>query len=240
MPLDYVNSIPLHTQLRDIIQERIIKGKFIEKIPSERELMDEFHVSRSTVRQSIEQLVREGLLVRRPGKGTYVALKPISDWLGSLSSTNETITNMDMTPGTKLITAHIIELAPELRKITGLQQAYYFKRVRFANHVPIGVENHYYPIEIGEKLVSYDLNQEAFYDLLEKELDIKAFEADQTILSVDITKEDAELLHVSHNTHVLNAQRIISDVNGRFVEFENAYYRSDMYSFKIKLSRKNL
>lgn len=78
-------------------------GTYTGKVPSERELMDEYYISRGTVRQAIDALTREGTLVKKPGKGTFVAIKPINDWLGSLSSTTETIENMGMAPGAKLI-----------------------------------------------------------------------------------------------------------------------------------------
>ncbi|MEF3331436.1 GntR family transcriptional regulator [Oceanobacillus oncorhynchi] len=79
--------------------------------------MDEYYVSRSTVRQSIQQLVLEGILVKKPGKGTFIAVSTINDWLGSLSSTSENIEKMGMTPGAKLITSQEIELFGRLKKL---------------------------------------------------------------------------------------------------------------------------
>jgi len=239
MSLDYMNSIPLHIQLKKEIEEKIFTGQYTKKIPSERELMEEFYVSRSTVRQSVSQLVQEGVLEKRRGKGTFVAVRPINDWLGNLSSTNETVERMGMEPGAKLIRSEIITLSAQLKEITGLDKAYHFKRVRYANRIPIGIERHYYPVELGNRLVKYDLDNEAFYNLLERELGVKTFEAEQIIKSVNPAKEDAKLLHIPEGTSVLNAERKITDVDGHFVEFENAYYRADMYSFKIKLSRKS-
>src|SRR5699024_12788520 len=86
MPLNYTNSIPLHVQLQERIEESIFQEEYMEKIPSERELMDEYYVSRSTVRQAVSQLVQDGVLEKRPGIGTFIAIKPISDWLGCLST----------------------------------------------------------------------------------------------------------------------------------------------------------
>lgn len=239
MPLNYTNSIPLHFQLKKKIEERIFTEEYTDKIPSERELMDEFYVSRSTVRQSIAQLVHEGVLEKRHGRGTFIAVKPINDWLGNLSSTNETVERMGMKPGAKLLKSETVLLTDPLKKITGLDEAYHFKRLRFANQVPIGIENHYYPVHVGNKLIKYDLNKEAFYELLERELGVKTFEADQVIKSIAPTEVDAKLLHIPDSSHVLNAQRKITDIHGHFVEFENAFYRADMYSFHIKLSRKS-
>src|SRR5699024_8420760 len=108
MSLNYTNSIPLHIQLKKEIEEKIFAGEFSEKIPSERELMDKYYVSRSTVRKSISQLVNEGILEIKRGKGTFVAVRPINDWLGNLRSTNETIHKMGMEPGAMLITSKVI------------------------------------------------------------------------------------------------------------------------------------
>lgn len=237
MPLDYNNSIPLYIQLKDKIEENILNGKYERKIPSEREIMDEFYVSRSTVRQAISELVNDGVLDKRPGKGTFISLKPINDWLGNLSSTTETIERMGMVPGAKLLSAEIISLPPYLQKITGLTDAYLFRRLRYANHIPIGIENSYYSVELGKKIRTYDLNLVTLYDLLELKLGIHTKEAEQVITADKVSKEEAALLEIPMNSTMLHVNRKLLDVNGNFVEYEEAYYRADMYSFKINLAR---
>lgn len=239
MVLDYTNSIPLHTQLKRAIEERIVQGVYEEKIPSERVLMDEYYVSRSTVRQAVDQLVRDGIVEKRPGRGTFIVLKPVSDWLGNLNSTSEVIEGMGMTPNIKLVKAEVVKLDAQLREKTGLDEAYHFVRIRYANRTPIGIERHYYPVALGERLRQFDLNKEAFYDLLERELGVKAFDADQVIQAGVTSEADALLLEVPAGFSVLRAERFITDVHEQFVEFEQACYRSDMYSFNIKLSRKS-
>lgn len=217
-----------------------MKGEYFEKIPSERELMDEYIVSRSTVRQSIEQLVLEGVLEKRQGFGTFVTLKPINDWLGNLSSTTEVIERMGMKSNIQLIKSEMINLSEDTKKVTGLDEAYHFVRLRYANAIPIGIERHYYPVHLGKKLAHFDLNKEAFYDLLERELDVHTFDADQTIKAIKPSNEDAKLLKIPKDSSILKAERTITDVDGNFVEFENAFYRGDMYSFKIQSSRKSI
>src|SRR5699024_252235 len=239
MALDYNNSIPLYVQLKQRIEQNILDGIYIEKIPSEREIMDEFYVSRSTVRQAITELVSEGVLDKRPGRGTFISMKLIEDWLGNLSSTSETIQRMGMEPGAKLIQSEVVELPAPLKKITGITKAFHFKRVRYADQTPMGIENHYYPIHLGKKIRTYDLNKVTLYDLLELQLGIHTFEADQIIKAGNATKEDASLLGISPGESMLIANRKLVDVHGKFVEFEHAFYRADMYSFKIKLSRKH-
>lgn len=237
--LNYINSIPLHIQLKEIIGNKIVNGEYTGRIPSERELGSEYHISRSTVRQAIEQLVREGILEKRHGRGTYVTVKPIQDWLGNLSSTTETIEKMGMNPGAKLVSSERVKLIEPLKSKIQLEYVYCFKRIRYANDIPIGVEKNYYPIKVGEQLSRYDLNKETFYDLLEKELGIKIDEAEQLIKAGKISNEDAKLMRLKNCEEVLITERKLFDVKGGFIEYEEAFYRSDMYSFKLKLSRKN-
>lgn len=238
-PLDSKNPIPLHIQLKELIERKIFEGEYEDKIPSEREFMEQFSVSRSTVREAINQLVRDGVLEKKHGKGTFISFKPIQDWLGSLRSTTETIRGMGMKPGAKLIDHGIIEPNESVISLTNLNPAYFIKRIRYADEVPIAIENQYYPIEIGEKLLKYDLDHATLYDLLEKDLNIQFADAEQIITAGHFQKEDANYLQVPLSTCALIINRIIYDNEGDIIEYQEGFYRSDMYSFSINLSRKN-
>lgn len=238
MKIDYNHPLPLHIQLKDLIEQQVAKGIFSGQIPSERQLMEKYNVSRSTVREAINLLVREGILEKKHGKGTFVSLKPIHEWLGHLSSTTEVIRNMGMKPGAKLITYFKTEPSPYIQDLTGFNDAYFIKRIRYADNIPIGVEHHYYPIAVGEQLIHYDLDNATLYDLLQNELGIQFAEADQSISCGPLLPEDSKFLEVAPDTCVLTVERIIKDQTGNVIEMENAFYRSDMYNFKISLSRK--
>ncbi|TMN21547.1 GntR family transcriptional regulator [Lentibacillus cibarius] len=238
MRLDYESSLPLHVQLKGIIEGQVANGVLTGQIPSERNFMEEYQVSRSTVREAINQLVREGILEKRHGTGTFVSLKPINEWLGNLTSTTDTIRQMGMKPGAKLITYYkTIPPSPILEQ-TGFHEAYFIKRVRYADSIPIGVECHYFPVSIGKALVQYDLNDISLYEFEENELGIWFAEASQTIGSGTIAEENASYLNIPPHSHVLIAERTIKNQDGRIIELEKAYYRSDMYKFTINLSRK--
>ncbi|MEN1967370.1 GntR family transcriptional regulator [Lentibacillus sp. N15] len=238
MELNHSNSIPLHIQLKEIIEAQVTEGILSDQIPSERQFMEYYNISRSTVREAINLLVKEGILEKRHGKGTFVSLKPIHDWLGNLSSTTETIYSMGMKPGAKLITHYPTTPSVYIQEMTGFTKSYFIKRIRYADDIAIGVERHYYPIHIGEKLIQYDLDNATLYDLVENELGIQFAEANQTISSGPLLVEDQGYLEIPANKHALIAERIIKDQSGNVIEMEEAFYRSDMYNFKINLSRK--
>ncbi|MBU8878610.1 GntR family transcriptional regulator [Bacillus sp. FJAT-29790] len=238
MELDTKSPIPLHIQLKDRIKNLINEGSFHEKIPSERELMDSYKVSRSTVREAVSHLVREGVLEKVHGKGTFISMKPIEEWLGNLSSTTDTIRKMGMKPDAKLIEHGKVRPPKEIIDATGFEEAYYIKRIRFANDQPLAIEVQYYPVEIGEKLAQYDIEKGTLYDILEQKLHIKLAEAEQIITSSYLSKEDAKLLGVEESLNVLTTERLLMDIDDHLIEYYIASFRSDLYSFRIKLSKR--
>lgn len=240
MELDINSFTPLHVQLKEKIENKIRQGIFKEQIPSERQFMEKYQISRSTVREAINLLVMEGVLEKRHGKGTFVSLRPIDDWLGHLSSTTETIRDLGMEPGAKLIDHYIIEPPANVQEVTGFETAYFIRRLRFADNIPFGIERHYYPMSIGEALVKYNLDNTTLYDLLENELGIQFANAKQVISSGELLEEDKRYLQIPEKSGTLIAERTIRDDSGKVIEFEKAYYRSDMYQFTINLSRKNV
>lgn len=62
MELDFDGTVPLHVQLKQIIEKQVESGELTGQIPSERSFMESYHVSRSTVREAVSALVREGVL----------------------------------------------------------------------------------------------------------------------------------------------------------------------------------
>ncbi|MBY0120349.1 GntR family transcriptional regulator [Bacillus sp. S/N-304-OC-R1] len=238
MELDPKSPIPLHIQLKDGIQTLINEGYYKEKIPSERELMDRYKVSRSTVREAVSHLVREGVLEKVHGKGTFISTKPIEEWLGNLTSTTDTIRKMGMKPDAKLIEHGRVIPTQDIIDTTGFKEAYYIKRIRYADDQPLAIEIQYYPVGIGEELSKYDIDKGTLFDILEHNLNIKLSEAKQIITSSFLSKEDAALLGVPEKYNVLNTERLLMDVEDNLIEYYIASFRADLYSFRINLSKK--
>lgn len=237
MELDNSNPIPLHVQLKNLLKSEILQGDFCEKIPSERELIIRFEVSRATVRKAISELVRDGVLEKKHGKGTFISHRPVEEWLGNLSTYNEIIDNMGMKPSTRLLYQGV-EDSSGIVSMLGEDKLYVIERLRFADNVPIAVEKQYYPLEIGLELAKFDLNHAVLYDLLELSLGIKLWEAEQIISSALPTKHEAVNLDISENNGVLVTERITYDPEGNAVEYLRGVFREDMYAFRINLARR--
>lgn len=238
MELDVKSPLPLHVQLKNLLKNEILQGEFMDKIPSERELISRFEVSRSTVRKAISELVREGVLEKKHGKGTFISHRPVEEWLGNLSTYNEVIENMGMKPGTKLLYQGVEPSTAEIEAALGTDKTYVIERLRFADKVPIAIEKQYYPLQIGLQLAKYDLNNAVLYDLLELSLGIKLWEAEQIISSALPAADEAKNLDIPETKGVLVTERITCDPDGNPVEYLKGVFREDMYAFRINLARR--
>ena len=115
--LDKKNSVPLYLQVRDFLRNEILQGTYTEKIPPEYDLMNQFDVSRATIRRAIQTLIEEGVLESRQGLGTFVAVKPIEEWLGNLSTFYEIVAEMGMKPNIKVLSQGIVPSPQDVAKI---------------------------------------------------------------------------------------------------------------------------
>lgn len=176
--LNTENPIPLHIQLKHLIQSEIQAGKYQDKIPSERELMQRFNVSRSTVRESINHLVHEQVLEKVHGKGTFIKSKvTVHEWLNTLNSFTETVRNMGMVPSAQLLYMKESCDDDKVKSILSAEQVFTFTRLRMADQLPIAIERHFYTNKLGQQLKKFDLNSSTIYDLLENELNVALIEA---------------------------------------------------------------
>ncbi|AGA67818.1 transcriptional regulator [Desulfitobacterium dichloroeliminans LMG P-21439] len=237
IPIDYDSPVPLYAQLRDLLQEKIAEGTYKERIPSEREIMDLYSVSRSTVRKAITALVRDGVLEKVHGKGTFISLLPVEEWLGSLRSFNDVVKEMGLKPSIKLLYQGE---EPAVGNATYLEvpEVYVVERLRLADNKPVAVEKQYYPLHIGQQIAKFDLNNVSIYDLLEGHMGVNLLEAEEIITGRTSTLEEAQLLGSAEPINVLQTERILFDSEGTPMEYEKSVYRSDMYSFAINLVRK--
>ncbi|MBU9723331.1 MULTISPECIES: GntR family transcriptional regulator [Bacillaceae] len=238
MKIHHSNPLPLHVQLKNCLEERIKVGEYKEKIPSERELMDHFKVSRATVREAVSNLVTEGVLEKIRGKGTYIRnAPPIQDWINRLNSLTDTVKETGHIPGAKLLANEIIIPGEKPVSVFQENQLCFIERLRYASDQPLAIEKHYYPIEIGERLQAFNLNEAVIYDLLENELGIRLYETDEVITCKSASRKESSLLEVSEGTSLLVMERVLYDQFGKKIEFLRSVYRPDLFTFRIHRNR---
>ena len=159
---------PKHAQLSDVLADLAVHelGPDVA-IPSERELMTTYDVSRATVRKAIDSLVADGLLHRIHGKGTFVARPRLESRL-HLASFSQDMRRRGLTPSTRLLDVELDEPPADVAKALDLSadgSAWRLDRVRLADGQPIALENGWYPRALLPGLDRHDLGG-SLYELL--------------------------------------------------------------------------
>ena len=174
---------PKHAQLRDALAELATTELAPDTaIPSERELMTTYDVSRATVRKAIDALVVDGLLHRIHGRGTFVARPRLESRL-HLASFSQDMRRRGLTPSTRLLDVELdrppAEVAAAL-ELDGDAQAWKLDRVRLADDQPIALENGWYPRSLLPGLDKHDLGG-SLYELFSGVFDLTIDSAEQTL-----------------------------------------------------------
>jgi len=228
----------------------ILKKKLIEKIdqeefkvdeaiPSERELIEMYNVSRITVRKAIDELVNEGYLYKVQGKGTYVKTDLYSQDLFSITSCTQDVINLGMTTSRKVVTSEVIPVDKKRShnlELTENDKVFCLKRVYYADTETINLTTTYLPYKLFPGIEKFDFSRESLYDVLEKKYGVKITKAKRNIEAILAQDETAEFLEVPAGIPILLFSCITYGVvNGKEVPIENfkCCYRSDKFKFYI-------
>jgi GntR family transcriptional regulator len=217
--------------------------KVNDLIPSERELMVKYDMSRITVRKAIEDLVNEGYLYRIQGKGTYIKSDEQTQDLFSITSCTEDIKRLNMTPSRRVISATVI--TADKRRARRLQipdgsLVFQLKRVYYANALPINYTITYIPLNLFPGIEKYNFEVESLYSIMESKYGVKITSAQRTLEAILAHDETAEYLEIKQGEPlILFRCETFGEVNGKQLPIESfkCCYRTDMYKFYINQVR---
>ncbi len=239
-PLSLESDVPLYSQLNGIIKRGITSGhlKPGQLLPSETELCSHFDISRNTVRQAIGELEEEGFVIRKRGKGTFVA--DVSQRRKSVpySFTTE-ISRMGKTPSSSLVDFSIIPPPETVRSVMQLDTAtrvYKFTRVRKVDGAPLILETSYYPQYIYPNLTREMLETHSIYSLL-YHVGVIPFSASDTYEAVLLGKREAELLNCPEGSPGFYHQRLTSNENGSVYEYTTSYFPANRVRLDVRLQK---
>ncbi len=234
--LDGDSTLPLYQQLqralRQAIETRLIGPD--DALPPERDIAEDFHISRITVRKAIDGLVNEGLLVRRQGAGTFVCAR-VEKNFSKLTSFSEDMRARGRTPRSVWLRKSEGSVTPEealtLRSSPGTP-VYRFHRIRYADDAPMSIE---YATVLASCLPSLDAVESSLYEALERAGN-RPVRALQRLRAVLFTAEQAKLLQIRERDAGLLVERVGFMKDGRAMEFTQSYFRGDIYDFVAELS----
>lgn len=237
--------LPRYYQLKEIMRDKIRNGEWQpgDLIPSERELGEQYGISRMTARQAITELVNEGLFYREQGKGTFVSHSKIAQQLIRLTGFTEDIQARGQRPGTKVISARMApadEITAERLRIKQGQQVFRLQRLRLADDEPLAVELSQISFIGCERLLGDDLEQQSLYRLLETRYGLPLMEAEQELEAGLVSNEEALLLKLPIGSPVLFTRRTTYTERDQPIEYAKAVYCGSKYTFYTHMKREQL
>ena len=236
------SDVPLYSQLVSIVKRNISAGTLGEGdlLPSESELCKTFDISRSTVRQAIGMLESEGLVVRKQGRGTYVAEPKMRRKTETVYSFTSEITSMGLKPSSKLMEFEIMDPTPDLIKVLELTsndtKVYRFTRIRNVEGQPLILETSFYPQYIYPELTRELLKNHSFYSLL-SETGITPASAVDSYEAVMMSRREAEILNCKPGSCAFSVQRRTRTETGMVYEFTQSLIRGDRVKLDVFLHR---
>lgn len=236
--LDDTLPVSLQYQLRSKLLEKIDK-KFWSpgsQIQSERELCDEYGVSRITVREVLKGLVQEGYLVRKQGKGTFVSLPKFEHELSSSYSLSQELEKEGLHSDFRILAFKECSATSFLRQTLGLSQEetlFEITRLRFIGDELFAWERAYIPSALMEGADEEQLHKEGLYYTIFRCSGLMAEEAEVEAEAVNCPGDIAEQLQLKKNAAVLRLTRVTTAQN-RCIEYCESYIRSEKYKYKYK------
>lgn len=243
-PLDKAGTGPLYMQLQQRMREAIDNGhlKPEQALPSERDLCEDFGLSRITVRRAISGLVDEQRLVRRHGAGTFIAGQSGSDpksrvekVFSKLSSFSEDMESRGFKPGSQWLQKATGMVTPDEAMSLALSPGslvHRLRRLRFADGRPMALENTLLP---GHYLPNVEAIETSLYDALDR-VGCRPTRALQRLRAVAFDEEQAKMIGVEPGHAGLLIERRGFLPDGRPVEITESFYRGDAYDFVAELS----
>lgn len=241
--IDFDSPIAYYVQLKEILVAMIESGewKVGDKLPSDSELCNAFGISRTVVRQSLQEMEYEGLIYRRKGKGSFVAKPKIIEGLAQkLTGFHQDMTARGKKPITKVLAFEKIPAGSKVAKYLGLSPddlVYKVTRLRFIDSEPIVLVTTYLPTRICPNLEESDLTNKSLYAYLEDKCGIVLSRGQRTIEAVAANKEEANLLGVEMGSPLILLNSISYMEDWIPVEYYHALHRGDRSRFEVEVVR---
>lgn len=229
---------PLYMRLRRLIEEAVASGllKDGEALPTERDIAELADLSRVTVRRAVDDLVKQGRLIRRHGSGTFVAggVSRVEQSLSQLTSFTEDMARRGLKARSEWLERGVVAPSPDEMMVLGLSvggRVTRLERLRIAGDVPMAIER---ASIISEFLPDPMVVEGSLYDALGKR-SARPIRATQRIAARNVDEREAELLQVRPGDASLYIERVSYLPGGRIIEFTRSIYRGDAYDFVAEL-----
>ena len=202
--LDPTAITPLYVQLMNMIEEDVSAGRYHtgDRLMTEKEMAETYHISINTVRRAIDKLIEKGLVERKQGKGTFVT-KPKFE------------RNMKK-PGGKMLENKVVTADEKTARRLDIpvgSRVVFLSRVRYADQEPVVIEGNYFPMEYSF-LLDNDFDNNSLFDFIEEKTGKRIASSEKRIELCRATAHEGELLRVKKGEYLLYVKSTAYDANG--------------------------
>jgi GntR family transcriptional regulator len=240
--IDRDSPLPLYAQLKQLLDERLddhwTAGM---RLPGEIALCEEYAVSRTVVRQALDELESEGRVIRRKGLGTFAAARKVDEALfQSFTGLHEDVLARGGTLRSTVLQQKLVPAPGEVAAALDLakgEPVICLERLRYANGEPWVLVRTYVPHAVAPGLLDDDLTEQSLYALLEDKYGVQLNHGIRLLEAVPASAVVAEALQLRPRDPVLLLHSTAWDMLGRPVEYFIAYHRGDRSRFQVWLRR---
>lgn len=242
-PIKRNSPFTLSYQLRQILEDMISSGKYKpgDLFPTEREMAEQFGVSRITVREAIGHLVYQGILRREQGRGTFVSQPKVYEKVNRLISYTQDMRNRGLKPSSKVLEIKLERPTWEVMNSLRLSESdrvIKLARLRLADEEPMTVQTAYLPDNLCHEIYEKQLDwKNQSLSLALRDLDFEVVAAIQRISADVADSVESELLQIPVGSPLLVGEQVSYLADNRPIEALKSVYRGDRYDLVVNLSR---
>ena len=231
------STLPKYSQLREVLRKQIETMSADQPIPSEYELCDRYGVSRITVRKALNDLIHEGLLYSRQGKGTFVAPRKFRiEWAQEMAGFHADMARRGLSVKVRVLEQKIVpadqHVADELSVALG-DPVVKIVRLRFVEEKPFDIATNYTPWVVFPGLEKEELARGSIYAVIRTKYGVQIDHGVRVVEAVACPSAEAKLLHVKAGAPLLLIHNTMYDAAHRPVEHSAIQRRGDRAQVEI-------
>lgn len=234
MAIDKSSFIPPYYQLAQILERQIRSGEYRpgDALPSEAELSEKYGLSRMTVRRSLSQLAKAGLIRTERGKGTFVSRPELDRAVFVMEDFHKEMATRGLTSSVRLLEARLVpapEKAAAKLQIAVGTKVLYIRRSLLAGDEPMAYDRKYLRYDRGRPILENELQYQALPEMVEKHAEVLPVTSKMVLQVTSLNEEEARALRSEPGTPAFLLEQILLAGDGRPVGWGWCIYRGDRY-----------
>jgi len=241
--VEHDSPIPYYVQVKETLSQRIQQGDWQpgDQLPVDMDLCQEFDVSRTVIRQALNDMVNEGLVIRKKGKGTFVAEPKIGESLvQKLTGFYQDMADRGHPPVSRVLRQEVVPASPGVAaylEIDSGTPVIVIERLRFVQDEPIVLVTTYLPEALCPGLAHEDLSRQSLYAYIERQYGLAIARGHRSLEAVPADEYEAQHLQVKRGAPLILLDSVSYLEDGTPLEYYHALHRGDRSKFEVELVR---